>query len=161
MWCRFGTWSVHEGVFTSVPDPNPRAWAGGSIRREGGGVSFFFRVLGAFFDSLFHSEHFEYAQDGGREVRHQAPELARGIVQKGLAKDEQRPQRQGTRLFVQSGALVWGRQGQKAQDMEKGAGMGARGEGKWKTEDKRRGMGMGRGRRQQLRTEVNTSHGGR
>ena len=53
----------HRGRFKSLPDPYPRSVARGS-RGGGGGLKIVFRVLGAFLNSLFHSEHFEYTHVG-------------------------------------------------------------------------------------------------
>ena len=53
----------HGGVCSSVLDTNPRGVGGGSGRGGGGGgVRKIFSILGAFLNSPFHSEHFEYTQ---------------------------------------------------------------------------------------------------
>ena len=52
-----------RGGFNSVADPNHRG-VGTGVWRTGGGVKNC-PVWGAFLNSPFHSEHFEYTQDPG------------------------------------------------------------------------------------------------
>ena len=57
------TSSCHGGLCSSVLDTNPRGMGGGGGRGVGG-QSKFFSILGAFLNSPFHSEHFEYTEVG-------------------------------------------------------------------------------------------------